>query len=220
MVSLILYLDTVLSVYFVRGTFIFVIISYILLCHSLQYLYTDLKDFSTMQYKQKSQLSVRGLRELRNRHYLLGVYVEQLDNIFSLPVFMWLALVLVSICIRVNTIIAEEYSSANLEGWVSSMWSIGVTVLIYIGVIMSGSLLCDEASESALRIELLATSNRDKNEESFYFGLMLFIARINASPVVLTCYKFFPIQKHIILVIALIAIAYYFFVVHFSYVAS
>ena len=216
MAAFIVYFETILSVYFVRGTLVVIIVTYILLAIAIECLYKDLNDFSIAQNKQNKELTIKGLRELKNRHKLLAHYTEELDQIFSLMAFLWYILVSVSLCIRVNTIIASEYSSANIEGWVSSIWSIGITLLIYIGVTMSASHINYESIHSALNIERLATCNTFKYETNFYFELILFLSKISVNPIVLTCYRFFAIKKFLILIIALVVIAYYLFVVHFQ----
>ena len=104
----------------------------------------------SLRIKQSRELSLKGLRELKKRHQLLGHYIQEIDFVFSFVVFLWYILVVVSFCIKVNTIIAGEYSSANIEGWVSSIWSIGITILIYIGVTLSASFVNYESIQSAL----------------------------------------------------------------------
>ncbi len=220
MVSIILYVDTVLHVYFIRGPLLFTIVLYILLCHSLEYLFKDLKEFSITQHKQKRRLTVKGFKELKHRHQMLAIYSEELDYIFSLSVFMWYIMVLISLCIRVNTIIAGEYSSADMEGWVSSIWGLGITLLLFTGISLSASSLTYEANHSALKIEQLATFEMDNIEDKFYFELLLFMSRISISPVQLTCYRFFPIRKYFMLIIAVIIITYSYFAVHFNHIEN
>lgn len=214
--AFVVYIDTILCVYFVRGTLVVIIVTYILLNHSIEMLYKDLNDFTVSQNKQSRELTIKSLRELKNRHHLLAHFTQEVDLVFSFIVFLWYILVLVSFCIRVNTIIAGEYSSANIEGWISSIWSVGITLLIYIGVTLSAALLTDQSVNSALSIEKLANSPSTKNDNLFYFELVLFLSRICLKPNVLTCYKFFAIKKFFILIVALVVIAYYFFVVHFD----
>ena len=214
--AFVVYIDTILCVYFVRGTLVVIIFTYILLNHSIETLYKDLNDFSVAQNKQSRVLTIKGLRELKNRHHLLAHFTQEVDSVFSFIVFLWYILVLVSFCIRVNTIITGEYSSANIEGWVSSIWSLGITFLIYIGATLSAALLTDQSIHSALNIEKLANSHPTKNDNIFYFELVLFLSRLHVKPIVLTCYNFFAINKFLILIIALVVIAYYFFVVHFD----
>jgi hypothetical protein len=122
------------------------------------------------------------------------------------------------LCTRVNTLIAGEYSSANIEGWVSSVWGFGITLLIFTGVSLSASSLVYEANHSALKIEQLATFQMDNIEDKFYFELLSFNSSINLSPVQLTCYRFFLIRKYFMLIIAFIVIVYSLFAVHFNYI--
>jgi hypothetical protein len=127
---------------------------------------------------------------------------------------------LISFCTRVNTLVAGEYSSANVEGWVSSVWSLGTTLLILTGISLSASSLTYEANHSATKIEQLATFQMDNLDNKFYFELLLFNSSVSLSPVQLTCYRFFPIRKYFMLIIAVIVIAYSLFVVHFNYIET
>ena len=49
--GLVVYSDTILSVYFVRGTLVVIIMTYILLTYSVENLYKDLNDFAIAQNK-------------------------------------------------------------------------------------------------------------------------------------------------------------------------
>ncbi|XP_054152423.1 uncharacterized protein LOC128951199 [Oppia nitens] len=215
---IVVYVDTMLNVYFLRGTLVMIVVTYLLVCHSIEIMFKDLKDFSMAQNRQKRELTLKGLRELKNRHQLLSSLVYELDFIFSFMVFLWIVLVLISLCTRVNIIIGSEYSSANIEGWISSIWALGITLLIYIGVPLAASRLSSEFIDSVLAIEMLANTSTIKSDVIYYYELLLFLSRLSMNTILLTCYRFFEIKKQLILFIALIVIAYYFFVLHYTLV--
>lgn len=87
--AVIINIDTLLGVYFVRGSLIFVNITYVALGIALKRAFSDVAKFAELQAHYKRQLSLRALRELNQRHQVTTIYAEEMDDIFALPVFMW-----------------------------------------------------------------------------------------------------------------------------------
>ncbi|GBM58940.1 hypothetical protein AVEN_65630-1 [Araneus ventricosus] len=182
---LLLKLDACLECFFVQGFLTMIIALYLLLGLSCEKWFQHLK-YHCSNNERSSRL--HEIKRFCTKFDHLSSHVQLLDRIFSLPVAVWLLMILVILCIRIVSILNPFLATTNQMILVTIL-SFGRAAVALIGMNFIADSIYKKAAKTIFQLDNFIREERSALNIIVYQEVLAAFTRFNFNPTHLTFWK-------------------------------
>ncbi|XP_076365767.1 uncharacterized protein LOC143254474 [Tachypleus tridentatus] len=213
--------DLIFTNVLVTGIMIFAAIFYATL--SIAVIHT-FRNFNCILLRNLSHTNIRVealvIQNLRLLYQQCCSLVSSLDAVFCRTISVWYALVIICVCVECTSLFTDETNEllSPSPNYVYAALQIGYLLLVFFLTSLVASQVPEEAASSVDHIHAL-TAPYNVNNIEFHLQVQLFVSQMTTNNIGLTGWKFFVINRGVILTILGAIISYMVIVIQMNPVA-